>query len=89
MAINACPNCGNARGSKDCEEVCNDPQTVEAPKKSLAQTHYPNELEPFIALVKSEVEQRTGKKINLDKTSRPFRNEIMAKAIMLWIKSKK
>lgn len=89
MAINACPNCGNAWGSKDCEEACADRQNREPAQKTLMSTHYPEQLEPFVAQVKSELEQKIGKRINLDKTSRPIRNEIMAKAIMLWIKSKK
>lgn len=90
MAINACPVCGNARGSKDCEEACSDRQTIKVtPPKSLATTHYENELKPFIAQAITDYEQASGKRIVLDKASRSTYNGIMAKAFTLWLSSKK
>jgi len=88
MAINACQFCGNARGSKDCEESCSERELDQEPR-TLVQSHYHDEIIPFIAAAKAEVERRLGKQVFLDKTSRPIRNEIMAKAITLWISSKK
>lgn len=87
MAINACQLCGNARGSKDCEESCGERESRVAPK-TLVQSHYPEEIIPFIAASKAEVEKRLGYQVFLDKTSRPIRNEIMAKAITMWMAAK-
>lgn len=89
MATNACPICGNARGSNDCKEDCSDREQAIPNTKSLMQTHYKDEITPFIAAAKAEVEKKEGRPIDLKRTSRYVRNEVMAKALQNWLQAKK